>query len=198
MFLYIAHNFWLTNFLLRFTCRSPPSPSRGPAIYVFLVTSRCFAFRELITQARIWKSFELKTRQVYFIYPFPRRSKLEKSLETCRVNFFSLEASWADILSEKNPYFGKYLFCKTKTDYAYKLRVQDFATGKNFSFYQCSKQERFAFFSGKLFYKSNRKLFSCVCISWYKHSRGWENSRKLCKPETKSRVCITVENPPNP
>ena len=23
MFLYIAHNFWLTNFLLRFTCRSP-------------------------------------------------------------------------------------------------------------------------------------------------------------------------------
>ena len=38
MFLYIAHNFWLTNFLLRFTCRSPPpSPSRGPAIYVFLV-----------------------------------------------------------------------------------------------------------------------------------------------------------------
>ena len=21
-----------------------------------------------------------------------------------------------------------------------------------------------------------RKLFSCVCIAWYKHSRGWENS----------------------
>ena len=28
--------------------------------------------------------------------------------------------------------------------------------------------------------------------------RGWENSRHLCKPETKSRVCITVENSPNP
>ena len=28
--------------------------------------------------------------------------------------------------------------------------------------------------------------------------RGWENSRQLCKPETKSRVCITVENSPNP
>ena len=26
----------------------------------------------------------------------------------------------------------------------------------------------------------------------------WENSRHLCKPETKSRVCITVENSPNP
>ena len=33
-----------------------------------------------------------------------------------------------------SPYFGKYLFCKTKIDYTYKLRVQDFATGKNFSF----------------------------------------------------------------
>ena len=27
---------------------------------------------------------------------------------------------------------------------------------------------------------------------------GWENSRQLCKPETKLRVCITVENSPNP
>ena len=54
------------------------------------------------------------------------------------------------------------------------------------------------FFWGKLFYKSNRKLFSCVCISWYKHSRSWENSRQLCKPSTSSRVCITVSNSPNP
>ena len=36
-----------------------------------------------------------------------------------------------------------------------------------------------------------------VCIAWYKHERSWENSRQLCKPETKSRVCITVENSPN-
>ena len=27
---------------------------------------------------------------------------------------------------------------------------------------------------------------------------GWENSRKLCKPSTTSRVCITVSNSPNP
>ena len=26
----------------------------------------------------------------------------------------------------------------------------------------------------------------------------WENSRQLCKPETQSRVCIIVENSPNP
>ena len=38
----------------------------------------------------------------------------------------------------------------------------------------------------------------CVCIAWYKHQRGCENSRQLCKPETKSRVCITTENSPNP
>ena len=38
---------------------------------------------------------------------------------------------------------------------------------------------------------------SRVCIAWYKHERSWENSRQLCKPETKSRVCITVENSPN-
>ena len=95
--------------------------------------------------------------------------------------------------------FGKHLFCKTKTDHAYKLRVQDFVTGKNFSFNQCSYQKRFAFyFLGKLFYKSNRQLFSYVCISWYKHERGWENSRQLCKHLTSSQVCITVSNFPNP
>ena len=92
------------------------------------------------------KVWSWKTRQVCFIYPFPRRFKLERSLETCCDNFFF---AWADILSDKNPYFGKHLFCKIKTDYAYKLRVQDFATGKNFSFNQCSKQESFAFFLGK-------------------------------------------------
>ena len=54
------------------------------------------------------------------------------------------------------------------------------------------------FFSAKLFYKSNRKRFSCVCISRYKHSRVWENSRQLCKPSTSSQVCITVSNSPNP
>ena len=40
------------------------------------------------------------------------------------------------------------------------------------------------------------KTFS-VCIAPYKHERGWKNSRKLFKPETKSRVCITVENSSN-
>ena len=141
------------------------------------------------------KGFELKNSTNLLYLPISSSVGTWKIFRNMLCQFFF---AWADILSEKNPYFGKHLFCKTKTDYAYKLRVQDFATGKNFSFNQCSKQERFAFFSGKLFYKSNRKLFSCVCIAWYKHSRGWENSRQLCKPSTSSQVCITVSNSPNP
>ena len=45
----------------------------------------------------------------------------------------------------------------------------------------------FAFFLGKFNLKSKRKLLSCICIAWYKHSRGWENSWHLCKLET-SRI----------
>ena len=37
-------------------------------------------------------------------------------------------------------------FCKTRTDYAYRLRVQEFVTGKNLSFNQSSKQESLSFF----------------------------------------------------
>ena len=54
------------------------------------------------------------------------------------------------------------------------------------------------FFSGESYFiKATENIFR-VCVAWYKHSRGWENSRQLCKPETKSRVCITVSNSPNP
>ena len=138
----------------------------------------------------------IKTQQVYFICPFHCRLKLGKSLQTSCVNFFF---AWADILSEKNPYFGKHLLAKQEMITGARLRVQDFVTGKNVSFNQSHDKEFYLiFFSGRLFYKSNRKLFSGVCIAWSKHSRGWENSSQLCKPETKSRVCITVENSPNP
>ena len=46
-------------------------------------------------------------------------------------------------------------------------------------------------------FKSNRKRFPCL-HSLKKHKRGWENSRQLHKPKTKSRVCITVSKFPNP
>ena len=37
-----------------------------------------------------------------------------------------------------------------------------------------------------------------VCIAWYKHERGWRIRDSLCQRETKSRVCITIENSPSP
>ena len=48
------------------------------------------------------------------------------------------------------------IHCKTRTDYAYKLRVQDFATGKNFSFNQYPKQ-RFLLFSPDYFLWAGKK-----------------------------------------
>ena len=110
-------------------------------------------------------------------------------------NFFSLKLTF---LARKVRIFGKHLFAKLELITRARLREQDFATCKKFSFNQCHTKSFAVFFSGNLFYKSNRKLFSCVCIAWCKHSRRWENSRQLCKPSTSSRVCITVENSPNP
>ena len=49
----------------------------------------------------------------------------------------------------------------------------------------------------KVFKQSPKKVFR-VYIAWYKDDKGWENSRKLCKPETKTRVCITVQSKPIP
>ena len=80
--------------------------------------------------------------------------------------------------------------------------VQDFVEKTwqlvRISFLISAIQRILRFFSGKLFYKSNRKLYSSVCIAWYKHSRCWENSQQLCKTLTLSRVCMTVSNSPNP
>ena len=97
------------------------------------------------------KALSWKTRQVYFICPFPRRLKLGKSLETCRKASFSKNKEW--------------------------LRIQASCTRlrnwQEFLFYrQSSKQRVLPFFSGKSFYRSNRKLFSCFCISWYKLERA--------------------------
>ena len=89
------------------------------------------------------------------------------------------------------------IFLQTRTDYACMTSWTRFATGKNFSFNQCHTKS-FAFFSRESYFiKAIEKLFSSVCIAWYKHSRRWENSQQLCKPSTSSRVCITVSNSPN-
>ena len=61
--------------------------------------------------------------------------------------FFAL----ADILSEKNPYFGKHLLAKQELITRARLRVEDFVTGKNFSFNQDPNKE-FAFFSRESYF----------------------------------------------
>ena len=133
----------------------------------------------------------MKTRQVYFIYPFPCWLKRGKSFQTCL--FFHLKLTY---LAQKICILESVFFARQELIKCLRLRIQDFVTGENFSFnHLCHNKE---FFSVKLIYKSNRKLFSCICIAWYKHSRDWKNSRQLCKPSTPSRVCITVENSPNP
>ena len=57
----------------------------------------------------------------------------------------------ADILSEKNPYFAKHLFAKQELIARARLRGQDFATSKNFSFNQCHTKS-FAFFSRESYF----------------------------------------------
>ena len=57
----------------------------------------------------------------------------------------------ADILSEKSPYFGKHVFAKQELITRARLRGQDFATGKNFSFNQCHTKS-FAFCFGKVIF----------------------------------------------
>ena len=57
------------------------------------------------------KVLSWKTRQIYFIYPFPRRLKLEKSLEICCVNFF-FRLSWH--FKREKPVFWKALFLQNK------------------------------------------------------------------------------------
>ena len=61
------------------------------------VWSRCFALRALITQ--------LKTRQIYFIYPFLRRMKLGNLYEHAVPILFRL--GWH--FKRENPFFGKHL-----------------------------------------------------------------------------------------
>ena len=110
-----------------------------------VVTPTCLAFRALITPARIWKKgFELKN-SISWLY-LPISSSVEKIFRNMLCQFFF---AWADILSEKNRTLESIFFAKQtlimRTSFVYK-------TGKNFSFNQCSYQERFAFFSRESYF----------------------------------------------
>ena len=105
---------------------------------------------------KLKKVFELKTRQVYFIYTIPCLLKLGKSLETCCVNFFPLKLRKICIL--ESIFFAKQALI-THT----KLCVQHFQTGKNFCTNQCHKQRVLLFSRKSCFIKAGEKRFS-LCL----------------------------------
>ena len=113
-------------------------------------------------------------------YPFLRQLKLGKSLQTSCVNFFALKLTF---------FFLFHLFAKQGLITRVRLRVQDFGTGKYFCFNQCHNKEFLSVFLSKVIYKSNRKLFSCVCIAWYILDRYANPRFRL------GFACITVSNP---
>ena len=82
-----------------------------------VVASRCFAFRALITQARIWKSFRVQNSTSLLYLPIPSSAETWKIVTKKVCQFFFAKA---DILSAKSPYFWKVSFSKTRTDYACK------------------------------------------------------------------------------
>ena len=155
------------------------------------------AFRALITQAQIWKSFVVQNSTSLLYLPIPLSAETWNIFTNQLCQFCFRFISWH--FKREKSVFWRASFCKTRTDYMCKLAfVYTTLRLVRISLLISAITKSFAFFSRKLFYKSNKKLFSCVCIAWYKHSRGWENSRQLCKPLTSSRVCITVSNSPNP
>ena len=139
-----------------------------------VVASRCFAFRALITQALIWKRFRVQNSTSLLYLPIPSSAENWKIVTNKVCQFFS-RLSWhfnreisileSIFLQNKNWLCVQDFVCKTLRLVRISLLISAIT-------------EFCVFFSGKLFYISNRKLFFCVCIAWYKHSWVLENSRQ--------------------
>ena len=102
-----------------------------------------------------------KLKKVYFFYPFLRRLKLGKSLQRRCVNISTLKLTFY----ARKVRILESIFLQNKN----RLRVQDFVDKTlrlvRISLLISAIQRILRFFSGKLFYKSNRNFFSCVCIA---------------------------------
>ena len=88
---------------------------------------------------------------------------LENLSKTCFVNFSSLKLTFQ---ARKIRTLESLFFAKQELITRARLRVHDFTTGENFSFNQRHNKEFCVFVSRKLIYKTNRKLFSCICTAW--------------------------------
>ena len=89
------------------------------------------------------------------------------------------------------------IYCKTRTGYTYKLRVQDFATGKNFSSNQYPKQRVLLLFRESYLQKAIVNVFPV--FAWADmNTLGAGRNLDSHKPSTSSRICITALNSSNP
>ena len=133
---------------------------------------RCFAFRGLITQAQIWKSFLVQnSTSLLYLNPFLHLLKLGKSLQTSCVNFFFF--AWTDILGEKNPYFGKHLLhgCDVTKMFCFSWANH---TSTNLKKFFSSKLNKFTLFkpipsSAETWKIFTNKLcqFFFFCLNWH-------------------------------
>ena len=109
---------------------------------------KSFGFLRANHPSRNLKTFSSSKLDKFTYLPIPSSAETWK-IVTKKVSQFFF--AYADILSEKNPYFAKYLFAKQELITRARLRGQDFVTGKNFSFNQCHTKS-FAFFSWESYF----------------------------------------------
>ena len=109
-----------------------------------VVASRCIGFCVLFTRTWIWKSFQVQNLTSLFYLPIPSLAETCKIFTNKLCQFF-FRLSWH--FKWENPYFGKHLLAKQEL--IARLRVQDFATGKNSSFNQGTTKS-FAFLLGNV------------------------------------------------
>ena len=99
------------------------------------------------TNLKKYSSSKFDTVSLHYL-PIPSSAETWEIVTKKLSQFFLTQA---DILSEKNPYFAKHLFAKQELITRARLRGQDFATVKNFSFNQCHTKS-FAFFSRESYF----------------------------------------------
>ena len=98
--------------------------------------------------------------------------------------------AWADIFSEKNPYFGKHLFCKTGTDYAHNLVYKTSRLVRiSLSISALNKRESYSI-------KAIENVFP-VFVYPDINTRGAGRILDIYA-NPRLPVCITVSNSPNP
>ena len=114
-----------------------------------VVTSRCFPFRVLVTQARIWQRFWVQNSTSLLYLPIPSSAETWK-IFTNKLCQFCFRLSWH--FKREKSLLWKASFCETRTDYAcktswvtswrYGARIYVYkTTGKNFSFNQGHNKE---------------------------------------------------------